>query len=100
MRKTTQLPNQYEAERFLEGRLTKHGFTLVNIQREQNYDTFVFGISKNGRSGVAEIDYNGKGYNLRIRRGDNKKALVYDNRFNMDFTDMLEEILIYLKTGE
>jgi len=73
----------------------------VNVERELNYDTFIFGINhKNGRVGVAEIDYNGMGYNLRIKRGENKKVLIYDTRFNMDFTDMLEEILIFLNTGE
>lgn len=100
MKKTTQLPNQYQAESFLESRLSKYGFTLVRTEKEINFDTFVFGISKDGRVGVAEIDYNGKGFNLRINRGNEKKLLVYDTRFNMDFEDLAEEIQIYLTTGE
>lgn len=97
--KKSKLPNQYEIQGYLEKKLKKYGLSLTQVVPFRNYDKFVFLMNLPERKAYVEIEYNGRGYNLTIHRGE-KKVLEYDHRFNMSYEDLREEINIFIKTGE
>lgn len=97
---TNKVPNQYTIRTFLTRQLERYGMTLLQQIPSQNYDTFIFGLNHRKRHAIVEIDFNGNGYNLRIKRGSGKKDLDYDNRFHIDFKELLLELRLFINKGE
>lgn len=90
-------------KQFLIKKLSRHGLQLIDVKNYDHYDNYVFTLNTELRTALVEVAYMEKeyfGYNMTIHRGEGKKTLVYDTRFNMSFEDLVDELGIFIRQGE